>query len=93
MLYVSIPRQVAFSEYTLKITLFPFIQLIFIVHVQLPIHAAAQTVICQTAKHWRGSIVKEVGLTNRGRHCLLLLYKQVHDKRQLLQSQQGLGLE
>ena len=38
-------------------------------------------------KHWRSSIVQEEGLTNKGRHHLLLLHKQAHDKRGIAELQ------
>ena len=37
-------------------------------------------------KQLRSSTVQEEGLTNEGRHHLLLLHKQVHDKRGITES-------
>ena len=37
-------------------------------------------------KHQRSSIVQEEGLTNEGRHHLLLSHKQVHDKSGIAES-------
>ena len=37
-------------------------------------------------KHKRSSIVQEEELTNEGRHHLLLLHKQAHDKRNIAES-------
>ena len=37
-------------------------------------------------KHWRSSTVQEEGLENEGKHHLLLLHKQAHDKRGIAES-------
>ena len=71
MLYVRIPRQVAFSEYASTTPFF---------HSTCTIFYSCCSTNSYTAKHLRGSTVIEVGVTNRGRHRLVLLYKQVHDK-------------
>ena len=46
-----------------------------------PPNCAAVHAVTSSKKHWRSSTVQEEGLTNEGRHHLLLLHKQVHDKR------------
>ena len=71
MLYVRIPRQVAFSDYASTTPFF---------HSTCTTFYSCCSTNSYTAKHLRGSTVIEIGVTNRGRHHLLLLYKQVHDK-------------
>ena len=51
----------------------------FLSKIYPPIYAVVHAVMLGK-KHQRSSTVEEKELTNEGRHHLLLLYKQVHDK-------------
>ena len=52
--------------------------------ISLKVHPTIYAAVCimLTKKHW-SSIVQEEGLTIEGRHNLLLLHEQVHDKEAL----------
>ena len=52
----------------------------FVWKVHLPIYAAVHAVMLGK-KHGRSSTLQEEGLTNEGKHHLLLLHNQAHDKR------------
>ena len=57
----------------------------FLSKVRPPIYAAVHAVML-SKKHRRSSTTQEEGLTNEGRHNLLLLHKQAHDKRGIAES-------
>ena len=54
----------------------------FLSKIHPPIYAAVHAVML-SKKHQRSSTVGEEGLTNEGRHQLMLLHKQVDEKRQI----------
>ena len=55
---------------------------VFLSEVRPPIKVIVQAVM-SSKKHQRSGATQEEGLTNEGRHHLLLLYKQAHDKRSI----------
>ena len=57
----------------------------FLSKVRLPIYATVHAVML-SKKHRRSSTVQEKGLTNEGRHHLLLLHNQAHNKRGIAES-------
>ena len=52
----------------------------FVWKVHLPIYAGVHAVML-SKKHGRSSTLQVEGLTNEGKHHLLLLHNQAHDKR------------
>ena len=58
----------------------------FLSKVHPPIYAIVHAVMLSKKHQRSSSTVQEEGLTNEGRHHLLLLHKQVHDKRSIAES-------
>ena len=52
----------------------------------MPTHLCAVHAVMLGKKHRRSSTVQEEGLTDEGRHHLLSLHKQAHDKRGIAES-------